>query len=142
MIAGFVAALLEQDPIARREHESAALLPGVTLNQRLAMAAGKRAEHVFDEAWSQDHGSDAAQHAGFFVGLESRVGQKLKVDFLFFPELGGLARRTVANHDQIGASSSDFFFDVTQLRNLFATEHSAVVSDENQDRRFGFPEIA
>ena len=141
MIARALADVLIDRLPVRPDHDGAALLPGVALNGALAVAAGQRTDGIEDRGRSQRRG-EATLHGEGGEGATTRVDVQRKRDMLLGLEGPGLLGLAGRDHRDADADSFKLGGDAAQLGDLLSAEHSAEVTDEDEQGGAIAPELS
>ncbi len=141
MIAGFPAHLREAHDIPGGDREGPALLPRIPRDFRLPESASPGVEGAAQDTGAEG-GPEPAAKPGGRVGGSLRIDEHRAIEPGLREKVFCLSRGAVSDHRQLGLAAANLGQEVTQLRDLLATEDSPEVADEDQDHRSVAPEIA
>jgi hypothetical protein len=124
---------------SRPDHEHPSELPGVSLDAGLARAGSQGTQGVARKPGGEHLDPPTAQACGP-IGAKLRIHQDGPIESIILTEGLSEARGTVADDHELGSAGADLVYAVAQLRDLLTAEHSAEVSDEDEDDRAVLPE--
>ena len=149
-----VARVLGQMRVADRpvgcHEEDAAELRGMTFDGSLvdgdAPEAKPRQDRVLEPAGDDPGAKELTDRcdlrSGERVGAPVRVGEQLEIDSLGSSELRGVSRGADADDGETHPGLVELLAGAVQLHRVLATEHSAVMAEEDQRHRALAPQVA
>jgi hypothetical protein len=139
VITGEAVAPLEANTRSRAQHERAALLDGIAAPGPLPESARERANAV-DERARINGATPPGGEARRLKGPEGRVGQEVAAVAGDVAKSLEVLGSPGAQHDEVSASCLDLASRSVESSHLLATEDSAEVANEPQNRRRRIPE--
>jgi hypothetical protein len=128
--------------VAGAEDEGAAELEGIAAEFVLMVAGGAGAFAALEIVPAEEMKEIAFAEVGDFVGLAVLVDKEGEVDAGFLLEEVGVVGITEADGGQGGVLFAEGLLVLAQLRDVFATEDSAVMAKEDENGGIRFPERA
>lgn len=128
--------------VAGSKNKAAAQLKRVHAEFVLMMAGGAHTLSALGVITAEDVQQVGGAQIGNPVGLAQFVDQKWKRDAGLFAKNARVIAVSEADDRQGCAFVSNGLFVVAQLRDMLATENSAIVTEENNDGGFALPERA
>ena len=126
--------------VARAEDKGAAQLKGIAAEFVLMVAGGLGAVAAFEIVAPEEVEEVGFAEIGEFVGLAVGVDEERKVDAGLLLKEAGVASVAEADGGEGGVFGTEGGLVFAQLRDMLATENSAVVAKEDEDGGIGFPE--
>jgi hypothetical protein len=126
--------------VAGAEDEGAAELEGIATEFVLAVAGGFGAFAALEIVAAEQVEKVGFAEVSEFVGLAVGVDEEREVDAGFFLEDAGVTSVAKADGGEGGVLGAKGPLVFAQLRDVFATEDSAVVAEEHEDGGMRFPE--
>lgn len=128
--------------VARAEDEGAAELEGIAAQFALAVAGGAGAFAALEIVAAEKMKEVSFAEVGDFVGLAMLVDKERELDAGFLLEEAGVVGIAEADGGQSGVLFAEGLLVLAQLRDVFATEDSAVMAKEDEDCGIRLPERA
>src|SRR5579864_305075 len=143
VVAGVPGHAGPDDLASGRDHHRAAELRGVPDRPTLELAGAEGGEGAFgDDPGPDELGQAPDLRPGGAVGAAVLVGEDGEIDVLTAAEMGGVARRELADQDERGARRLELIPGAIQLDRVRLAIDSAVVAQPDEGRGAVAPEVA
>ncbi len=130
----------EQIAIAGGEEEAGAELERIVSEAVLAMASGPGARACLGVLAAEEMEQVCGFQSGGLVGGALGIDQQGEGNAGFLAKQAGIIRVTESDGSEGGSGLLEFVFVLAQLRDMLAAEDSAVVAQEDHDRRSFLPQ--
>jgi len=142
VVAEGAAHVHEDIPISRAEKEAGAELEGILPKPMLPVARSPRAATCLGVGAAKEVEQVRRFQAGGLVGGPAGIDQQRKRDAGLLAKPQGIVHVAEPDRRQRSSRCPELLFVPAQLRDMLATEDSAVVPQEDHDRRVLLPQRA